>query len=53
MVFHQPPILQIVGGQEWPVGLHVRNAETNWIVVHIMNYFGKDRIDMRPAGQDF
>ncbi|MFC0193732.1 hypothetical protein [Aureimonas pseudogalii] len=50
MVFTQPPKLQIVGGQEWPPGLHERGENTNWIVRIIMDFFRKDVVDMRPAG---
>lgn len=50
MTFTQPPLLRIVGGQEWPPGLHERTEGTHWIARIIMDFFRKDVIDMRPAG---
>lgn len=51
MVFKQPPILRVVGGQEWPVGQYDRASEPVLTIRVIMDYFGKTHLDMRPAGE--
>lgn len=51
MVFKQPPILRVVGGQEWPIGQYDREPEPVLTIRVILDYFGKTHLDMRPAGE--
>ncbi|MBS9720221.1 hypothetical protein JYU29_05915 [Tianweitania sp. BSSL-BM11] len=51
MIFRQPPILRIAGGQNWEVGQYERQEEPTLTIRVIMDYFGKTRMDMRPVGE--